>query len=224
MNKQPRFSAGDRVMVVANNHTQYNKLPVGAVGTVFSVRMTRYDEFVRVVFDEYHNGRSCYDAFGFWGCDLVQAPALETTIEPMFENKKEETPMNTMYNEKNCRVAGVILDPHNSKEYAYALFLNDVSVGDKVVVRNSNGSLAMGRLASVDNHPHEKVKNGCEVICVIDMTEYNKRQEQFAKVAELRKKMDARVKALQDIALYEMLAKDDPELKDLLAEFKTVSQ
>jgi len=145
------------------------------------------------------------------------APATERQ-----ETTKEETPMNTMYTEKNCRVAGVTLDPYNSKEYAYALFLDDVELGDKVVVRNSDGSLVMGRLASVDSHPHEKVKNGCEVICVVDLTEFNKRQEQFAKVADLRKKMDARVKALQDIALYELLAKDDPELQTLLSEFKSL--
>lgn len=158
---------------------------------------------------------------------LMKAISFKDEFAPATEHQettKEETPMNTMYTEKNCRVAGVTLNPFTTKEYAYALFLKDVEPGAEVVVRNSDGSLVLGRLTSIDSHPHEKVKNGCEVICVIDMTEYNRRQEQFAKVAELRKKMDARVKALQDIALYEMLAKDDPELKDLLAEFKTVSQ
>ena len=155
---------------------------------------------------------------------LTQDTSFEFKIDPdpALENEKEETPVNTMYNEKNCRVAGVTLEPYHSKEYAYALLLKDVETGAKVVVRNSDGSLVMGRLASVDKHPHEKVKNGCEVICVVDMTEYNQRQEQFAKVAGLRKKMDARVKALQDIALYEMLAKDDPELQTLLSEFKSL--
>jgi len=139
------------------------------------------------------------------------------------ENKKEETPMNTMYTAKNCRVACISFNEYSDKTYSYALFLNDVEPGDRVVVRNFNGDLTIGTLARITDDGHDKVKDGCEVICVIDMTAFNKRQEQFAKAAALRKKMDARVKALQEISLYEMLAKDDPELADLLAEFKSVN-
>lgn len=230
------FKSGDRVMLV--NSLAGCSIPVGSIGTVqeaydglawvvFDRRkeklsIIRECKLARVEFDDPETESIVELVTRMLECHQDEAFTFKIDLDPMLENEKEETSMNTMYNEKNCRVAGVTLDPYNSKEYAYALFLNDVEIGAKVVVRNSDGSLVLGRLASIDNHPHAKVKNGCEVICVIDMTEYNKRQEQFAKVADLRKKMDARVKALQDIALYELLAKDDPELKDLLAEFKSL--
>ena len=39
---------------------------------------------------------------------------------------------------------------------------------------------------------------------------------------ELKKRMDERVKALQEDALYEMLAEKDPELKSMLEAYREV--
>lgn len=245
-----KFKKGDRVMLASPGLV--SRLSVGAEGTVLCAGWdgveVAFDDYRDSVFRVPNRAlRAVVDYSALWGCntDITDALAysakrildaayplklhrgdafeFKADPDPMFEIKKEETPMNTMYNEKNCRVACISFDDYSNKTYSYALFLNDVEPGDKVVVRNSNGDLTVGTLARITDDGHDKVKNGCEVICVIDMTAFNKRQEQFAKAAALRKKMDARVKALQEISLYELLAKDDPELADLLAEFKSVN-
>jgi tRNA A37 N6-isopentenylltransferase MiaA len=43
-----------------------------------------------------------------------------------------------------------------------------------------------------------------------------------AKAVELKAKMEARAKQLQDIALYQMLAKDDPDMAELLKEYQDI--
>jgi multidrug resistance efflux pump len=68
------------------------------------------------------------------------------------------------------------------------------------------------------------VKNGCEVICKIDMTAYEARKAKAAQIHELKKEMDAKVAQLQAVALYELMAEKDPSLKTLLAEFKALTE
>lgn len=42
------------------------------------------------------------------------------------------------------------------------------------------------------------------------------------KAAELKAKMEARAKQLQDIALYKMLAENDPDMAELLNEYQAI--
>lgn len=52
------------------------------------------------------------------------------------------------------------------------------------------------------------------------MTKYNERKEKAQKISTLKGQMDKKVKELQGVALYELMAKDSPELKEMLDEYK----
>lgn len=52
------------------------------------------------------------------------------------------------------------------------------------------------------------------------MIKYNERKEKAQKISTLKGQMDKKVKELQGVALYELMAKDSPELKEMLDEYK----
>lgn len=162
--------------------------------------------------------------------DIESARTLDSIIHDAIEAriKKEENDMPINTNTTipmlpNFRVAGCVY--YNAvKTYAFALYEDDVAVGDKVVVRNSDGALQIVEVESIGELPKDLVKNGCEVICKIDLTNYMARKEKAAQIHELKKEMDAKVAQLQAVALYELMAEKDPALKTMLAEFKALTE
>lgn len=111
-------------------------------------------------------------------------------------------------------------DLPRSKEYAFATFI-EVKVGDLVVVDTING-FTIGTVTNLTGAlPDNKVLK--EVVDVIDVSAFNVRKEKAEKMAKLKAKMDKRVKELQDIAVYEMLAEKDPELATMLTELKELN-
>lgn len=52
------------------------------------------------------------------------------------------------------------------------------------------------------------------------MTKYNEIKEKTQKISTLKGQMDKKVKELQGVALYELMAKNSPELQEMLDEYK----
>lgn len=61
-----------------------------------------------------------------------------------------------------------------------------------------------------------------EIVSIVDTAEYDARVAQRKLAADLKAKMQERAKKLQDVALYQMLAKDDPEMAALLSEYQNL--
>ena len=59
-----------------------------------------------------------------------------------------------------------------------------------------------------------------EIVCRVELTAWSERRERAERMKELQCMMNNRVKALQETALFEMLASKDPELKAMLDEYK----
>lgn len=110
----------------------------------------------------------------------------------------------------------------NEMEYAFKCF-DDVSVGDLVVVDTRYG-FKLATVTSLDyNGDFDISHNLKEVVCKVDVTKFNERKERAEKLKILKRKMDDKLEQLQTIALYEMLAEKNPEIKDLFTEFKVLS-
>ena len=60
------------------------------------------------------------------------------------------------------------------------------------------------------------------VLSKININAYTHGKQMDEQRKELKKRMDERVKALQEDALYEMLAEKDPELKSMLEAYREV--
>ena len=241
------YSPGDRVRVI-REPGKYKGL-VGATGIVKSA----YASSISVKLDGFTNpkGRTGYFYFG---PVHLQPVALEETrwvdITPDMKKyirydlelegevianfqkhceelckenmkKKEETPML-----KNYRVAGIKFqdDWKTGKTYPYALYDEDIAIGDTVVVMTGHHGMAIAEVCSIGEMPKDSVSCGREIICKVDMTAYNDRKAKAKKMAELKVEMDAKVKALQEVALYELMAEKDPELKAMLEAFKALEQ
>lgn len=110
----------------------------------------------------------------------------------------------------------------NEKQYNFKCY-DAVKVGDVVVVDTQYG-FNVATVTEIEpttkNLPLGELK---EVVAVVDTTAFNERREKAERTKELKKKMDKKVKELQNIAIYEMLAEKDPELREMLEELKSLS-
>lgn len=102
--------------------------------------------------------------------------------------------------------------------YTYAAY-EDYAEGDYVVVHTGHHGMAIAKVKAMGTED-DKVEYGREIICKIDMTAYNDRKVRAKRKAELKGKMEAKVKELQETAIFEMLAKEDVGLAEMLKEFK----
>lgn len=139
--------------------------------------------------------------------------------------KIQEQESEDYFMDKNYITAGVrFLDGSNTNStYYYALYDTSCAVDDLVVVKTGHHGLALAKIVSIDPNNLMTVSHGREIISKVDLTAYNARKERAKKLAELKKQMDEKVKRLQELALYEMLSKEDSELAEMLTEYKALS-
>ena len=109
-----------------------------------------------------------------------------------------------------------------SSHYYYAIY-NDgktYKVGDHVIVSGRCRDIL--EITDILD-PEEVTTNVCaEVICKVDTTAYNKRIENRKKAEELKKKMDKMIKAMDESKKYEMYAEENPDLAEMLNEYKSL--
>lgn len=144
-------------------------------------------------------------------------------LETIKNYESEET--STML--KGFKVAGIsFLEGSNTdKVYAYALYDDEIKVDGVVVVQTGHHGLGVGKVVHIDAEGSaDCVQCSREIIAKVDFTAFNERRAKEEKLAKIKKEMDEKVKELQHIALYEMLAEKDPALKALLDEFKALSE
>ena len=132
-------------------------------------------------------------------------------------NKK---PQEEYFMDKNYHpvIINFISGSNTDVPYTYAAY-EDYTEGDYVVVHTGHHGMAIAKVKSMGTED-DKVEYGREIICKIDMTAYNDRKARAKRKAELKSKMEAKVKELQETAIFEMLAKEDAGLAEMLKEFK----
>ncbi len=194
---------GKRVRVKhSDKYRRYNVK--GCYGTI----MTWYGNTnIAVKLDELKNQGSSYGYFYF----------EKNELEIIENENMEETIMatNTNHITNYLNTAKVVkADGHT---YYFANYILDLMPGDKVVVVSDNRDMSVAEVAEIIYENSEPMSR--EIVCRIDTTDYARRVETRKKAAELKQKMQERAKKLQDVALYQMLAKDDPEMAALLADF-----
>lgn len=201
---EPNFGVGARVRVIRQRKYPAENLK-GLIGTV----RTDSGNNVSVIFDTIKNPRSSY------GCFYFKASELEAVDEFIYENVKENN-MSVCKITNYLNVARVEF-PNTTGTYMVANFDEGLKKGDLCVVTRD-------RYFSVAKVVEILVQNDIdverEVVTKLYTEDYDRRVECRAKAAELKSKMEARAKQLQDIALYQMLAKDDPDMAALLQEYQ----
>ena len=194
-----KFSIGDRVMILTNG--RYRTIDVGMIGTV----RTTYGGNIAVKLDDAYNDRSSRGYFYFTEKQLV-------LLEGDYELKMEG----------NYRIADVqfIEGANKTEVYAYACYDEDVNVDDICVVKSAHHGFGLAKVIRFREKTDEVITR--EVVCKGDFSKFEAREEARKMRNELKKTMAKRASALQELAMYEMLAKSDPEMADLLRNYKEV--
>lgn len=196
--KNEKFKKGDRIIVIRD------KLQTkGRLGTVYVEKSYNHGNCIGVRLD---------------GCGVTLYYNKESIKLVDDFNEKE----NVMKVEGNYRVALVrFLDGVNTiKSYAFALFDDEIVENDLVICDSANRYCVAKVEKIMMKEEYTGVTVTKEIICKVDFTDFEKRKEDRKKKAELKKKMDKMVADSQEIALYQMLAKDNPEMAEMLEEYK----
>lgn len=106
--------------------------------------------------------------------------------------------------------------------YEYALF-DDYSVGTYVVVKSAHHGFGVAKIVEIISKEQATTKKfEREIVTAFDMETYETRKKNRAKIQELNNRMDKRFQELNKLALFEMMAEKDAELKGMLDEYKSL--
>ena len=192
--------------VKIKNCQQYRGVYKGEIGEVART----YKEMYGVKFEGLANFNSSYGVFWF------RASQIEFITEKTIESEDDFIMM------ENYKRVGVSFPERDTGGYVYALYQDDVEVDDTVVVNTGHHGLAVAKIVTLDDSKLGKVRYNREVVCKVDLTAYEERKQRMARAAELKQAMDAKVKEMQNQAIYEMLSEKDPALKAMFDEYKTL--
>lgn len=206
-----RFKEGTRVRVKTRKKYVSEGVP-SRLGTVCKISRSS----LGVKLDDLYNSRSEYGCYWFTPYDLE-----------LVENDNENTKENNMTKITNyLNVAKIkFAKPDGTAygtEHSIANFDAALQIDDVCVVDDFDGEMRLARV--IDILPCNDLDVHHEVIARIDTAAYDARVATRKKAAELKAKMEERAKQLQDIALYQMLAKDDPDMAALVKEYQDISK
>lgn len=206
------FEAGMRVKLIEQRaYKRYNLL--NAIGTVEADY--GYGKVV-VKFDGVRNNSSSRGVFYCYPADLVIVNDDNNII------MEENNTMSKITNYLNA-VRIQYVDNSAPSSYIYANFEPDLKVGDLCVIQSAHHGLGLARVTEVLEGNSFDISSR-EVVAKVYDDFYKERVANRKKAAEIKAKMQERAKQLQDIALYQMLAKDDPEMMELLNAYQAVPQ
>ena len=157
------------------------------------------------------NKNSSYGLFWFKESDLEYVKNRNVV------NESEETKMLNGYKSVGIKF---LEGTNTEREYIYACY-DEVEQGDYVVVKSGHHGWGLAIISQIFEN-EVPVECGREVICKFDPSEHFARMAKAKRLAEIKRDMDAKVKELQHLAIYEALAKDNSEMKELLDEFKSL--
>lgn len=203
------FKEGTRVIVKTRKKYISEDVP-GRIGTVCKISSSS----LGVKLDDLYNSRSDYGCYWFTPYDLE---LVKNDNENMEENNM---PKITNY----LNVAKIKFANTNGTAYGteHSIANFDAALQPNDVCMIDDGTGGMQLAIVIDILPCNDLDVYHEVIARIDTAAYDARVAIRKKAAELKAKMEARAKQLQDIALYQMLAKDDPDMAALLQEYQDI--
>lgn len=206
LNRKLGFEVGSRVKVI---HSSYkNFVLIGECGTVRDITGGR----IRVGLDDVNNPNSSYGSFYFKPSEL----------EILDKQMEVKTMQNTITNYLNIAKIQFIDGAYsNTKTYDYANFDPELEVGDVCVVKSAHHGFGLAKVVEIVEQ--NDIATQREIVAKVNTDAYNERVANRAKAAELKVKMQERVKQLQDIALYKMMAENDPTMTELLKEYQAVT-
>lgn len=218
---------------------KYPDIIPGMLCTIRSSYMSSY----RVEIPGFANTKSKLNLFYLFERELIEINENYTFDEIYSINKDiaSKIKLNSLYGKgafmenrliSGYRVAAVafarfgndsdiIPDIKEGKTWAYAVYDNDLKVGDYVLCATGHHGAVIGKIKEFyDKDEMAIVEHGREIICKIDYSSYFERKQRLAKLTDLKYKMSKKLEQLNELAMFEAMAKCNPELAEMLKEFK----
>lgn len=121
------------------------------------------------------------------------------------------------------KIAVVIFPTNNySKEYYFRTSLEDLEEGALVIVDTINGYVTADFVRY-----HEipvKTQPSKWIVAEVDLTDHFMRRKAEERAAAIKKQLDKAKKEIEEMAVYEMLAKHNPAIMDLVEELKQLKE
>lgn len=206
------FKKETRVQVVGNlSYKKHNY--VGEFGTIVENLYNAYGK-IAVSLDTCKNPTGRLGYFYFRPLELALVDDNNNILEILEENDMQN--VTNYLNIANIKY----LDSDKTSIYNYANFDPELKEGDLCVVKSLNHGLGLARVTEIVNTNDAKTPR--EIVAKVDTHDYDFRVASRKNAAELKAKMQERAKQLQDIALYQMLAEKDPEMKELIDRYQSL--
>lgn len=203
---------GSRVRVIGRG--SYKSKAIGRCGVVESFWSS---ESIGVRLEGIENSASKYGYFYFKMSELQFIEVADESVN----NYEGETEIMEIKNYVNIALVQFLDDRRSPAPlYEYANFDQDLQVGDCCVVMSAHHGLGIAEVVDFKETADQPVTR--EIVGKFDKAAYDARVAAREKAAELKAKMKARAKQLQDLAVFQLLAKEDDEMAQLLNEFKSL--
>lgn len=116
---------------------------------------------------------------------------------------------------------------NTTKQYNFAVYDGIVKSGDYALVKSNNGygCAGFGVVKVIDVQPATEYSGTlptAEIICGVDLNEYEKRCKMRADRETIKKKMDKLVKQHQQTAVYQAVADVSTEMAELLKSYNNM--
>lgn len=199
------FEPGTRVRVVKQiGYSRYRLL--NKIGVI---KFTEYGKFA-VKFDDVCNLGTSLGVFYISGENLKLVNTNDNDI-------LEENNMPNITNYLN--IAKIqYTDNTATSRYDYANFDPELKVGDLCVVMSVSHGLGLAKVVEIIDQ--NDIETPREIVARVNADAYYERVNVRSKAVELKAKMQERAKKLQDIALFQMLAKEDSEMAEMLKAYQ----
>lgn len=194
---------GKRVVITYANRKKAYHDTLGAIGTI---KNTSSGSEFGVLLDEHTNPSSSKGLFWF------------SSDEFKFVEESEDISMSKL---TGFKAVAVVKQGYGT--YHFAVYDDGVDYlpGDKVMVSGQDNILIIEEIISPEMaEVRYKGNITAEVIGKVDTSSYQARVTKRKEADELKKSMDRAIKEMQEVDKYEMYAKQNPALKDMLDRYK----
>lgn len=203
------FQKGDAVQVV--------KRGLWSTGHTGVVDMVKHDS-VSVIMD-FNNNTLTFNPSSL----KVVTPTVSNNNAHKNNNKGDHIMLMGNYNVARVRF---VEGTNTAKSYYYALYDNEILVGDYVVIKSANHGMGIAKVHEIycDDYITQEMRNSCnagrEIIAKFDMSAYETRKNNREQAKKLKVEMEKKIQEVQELALFELMAEKSPELKEMLTKYK----
>lgn len=198
------FKAGDKIKVVNKSLKTY-----GCIGTVVG---------------DFTSGQTLQVCIGDTVLTYKKRNIQKVTSD--FELKNNEGDSNMLMGNYEIAKIKFIEGTNTNTEYHYALYDESFIIGDHVVVKSANHGLGLAVITDIihDSCVTQAMRDYCnegrEIVSKFDISAYELRVEKRKAAKQLKADMNKKMKEMQELAMFEMMAKENPELKEMLDAYK----